>query len=95
MYTERRFPTRKVYNREAEDEMQPSTESLPYYPEKRWPTRESKPYRRVEMKSSKTYGAGSQLKVNPETLFNFVSSPFEASKLPSPNLNLTSPTETE
>ena len=47
------------------------------------------------MKLSKTYGVGSQLKVNPETLFNFVSSPFEASKLPSPNLNLTSPTETE
>jgi len=47
------------------------------------------------MKSKKTYGVGHQLKVNPEILFNFVSSPFEASKLPSPNLVLATPTESK
>jgi hypothetical protein len=31
--------------------------------------------------------------VNPESLFKFVCSPFEAAKLPSPNLVLSTPTE--
>ena len=90
----KRYPPGHNYN----DELQtPNTKSLPYYPEKQWPTQQSqKPYqKKVFPRSRKTYGIGNQLNVNPDSLFKFTCSPFEAAQLPSPNLMIATPTDAD
>lgn len=81
---------KKIYNKEQytvptapQTAVEPSTSSLPYYPAKQW----TKPY-------NAQYGARDQLSCDPDSMFDFVASPFDHTKtLPSPNILISTPTQ--